>query len=168
MNGLRSAWPVAMLLSLGAPALHATAICRWVDDTGRIQLAQTVPEKYRKHATCTDSRQYELTPEQRRAALQQAADDRARARAGEDAARAPLSGEPAPVRPAPAASRPFAKRPATVPTEATDCPTRWRLYDESAECFGPFRTARGGIKPEAFEVCNEVPRPEAQCGPRRD
>jgi hypothetical protein len=52
-----------------------------------------------------------------------------------------------------------AKRPARVPDENTDCETWQRLYFESIDCFGPYRTVRGGIKPEAFERCNEVPEP---------
>jgi hypothetical protein len=30
---------------------------------------------------------------------------------------------------------------------------------ESIECFDPYRTVRGVIKPEAFDVCNVVPEP---------
>ena len=162
------AWPVAMLLGLVAPQGQATAICRWLDEDGRTQLSDTVPPRYRNQATCTDSQRYELTPEQQRAAQQQAADDRARARAREGRAQVPAARASAPLRPAPAARAPLAKRPATVPTDTTDCPTSWRLYDESAECFGPYRTTRGAIKVEAFDVCNVVPSPELRCGPRRD
>jgi hypothetical protein len=41
-----------------------------------------------------------------------------------------------------------------------------RLHQESADCFGPFRTVRGGIKPEAFEHCVEVPEPPPRCRPQ--
>lgn len=58
------------------------------------------------------------------------------------------------------------KRPAELVTETTSCPTWWRLYDESGECFGPYRTARGATKAEAFDVCNVVLSPEPKCGPR--
>jgi hypothetical protein len=51
------------------------------------------------------------------------------------------------------------KRPAQVPNDRTDCETWQRLYFESIECFGPYRTVRGGIKPEAFDRCNLVPEP---------
>lgn len=51
------------------------------------------------------------------------------------------------------------KRPAQVPDERTDCDTWQRLYQESIDCFGPFRTARGGLKPEAFQACNVVQEP---------
>ena len=46
-----------------------------------------------------------------------------------------------------------------MPDESTDCQTWQQLYLESLDCFGPYRTVRGGIKPEAFERCNEVPEP---------
>ena len=59
------------------------------------------------------------------------------------------------------------KRPAELVTDATDCETWWRLYDESTACFGPFRTTRGATKVEAFDVCNAVASPEPKCGPRR-
>ncbi len=78
---------------------------------------------------------------------------RAAAAAG-DQARSPASAAPA----APA-SRPVGKRPAQVPNDRTDCETWQRLYFESIECFGPYRTVRGGIKPEAFDRCNLVPEP---------
>ena len=60
-----------------------------------------------------------------------------------------------------------AKRPAEIVTGATDCPTWWRLYDESAECFGPYRTTRGATKAEAFDKCTPIPSPELKCGPLR-
>jgi hypothetical protein len=53
-----------------------------------------------------------------------------------------------------------------VVTDETDCPTWWRLYDDSIECFGPYRTTRGAIKVEGFDVCNVVQSPEPKCGPR--
>ena len=150
-----------LLVSAGA---GATPVCRWVDDTGRTQMASTVPAPYQAVATCTDSQQYEISPEQRREAEQRFEADKARARS--EAARLPVppaSGKPriaAPHRPS------FAKRPAEVVTEATTCLTWWRLYDESGECFGPYRTARGGTKAEAFNECNVVLSPESRCGPR--
>ena len=60
------------------------------------------------------------------------------------------------------------KRPTETVNDSTDCTTWWRLYDESAECFGPFRTTRGAIKPEAFDSCNVIPSPDLKCGPRRN
>jgi hypothetical protein len=149
---------------LASPTAHAATICRWVDEHGRTHLSDVVPAAFKKSAICTDSTQYEPTPEQRREAEQRAASERARSRAeASPPAEGPASSPPPAER---AASRPAAKRPAESVTDATDCATWWRLYDESAECFGPYRNVRGGIKPEAFEQCNVIPSPEAKCGPR--
>lgn len=148
-------------LSTGA---GATSICRWVNESGRTQIAEVVPEKYRKVAVCTDSQRYELSPAQRRAAEQRAAD--IKARAGRAMAQAPSNRASAPSSPARAASPSSAKRPTEVVTDDTSCPTWWRIYDESVECFGPYRTTRGATKPEAFDKCRVVPSPEPKCGPR--
>ncbi|HEX9450848.1 MAG TPA: DUF4124 domain-containing protein [Burkholderiales bacterium] len=48
--------------------LYAADIYRWVDENGRIQFSDVVPEKYKKSAKRMDSRQYELSPEQRKEA----------------------------------------------------------------------------------------------------
>ena len=141
----------------------ATSICRWVNESGRTQFAEVVPEKYKKVAVCNDSQRYGLSPEQSRAADQRAADERARA--GKVAAK-PDGASSSPRPAGAAASRPGAKRPSEVVTDATDCPTWWRIYDESVECFGPYRTTRGATKVEAFDKCNVVPSPEPKCGPR--
>ena len=159
------------LISLAALALvllwtdtEATSICRWVDERGRTQIAQVVPEKYEKVAICIDSQKYELSPAQRQAADQRVADDKAKARQAAAALRAERASS-AP-RPAEAASQPGAKRPTEAITDATDCTTRWRIYDESVECFGPYRTTRGATRLEAFDKCNVVSSPEAICGPK--
>jgi hypothetical protein len=51
-------------LSLLSASVQATSLCRWVDESGRTQIAEVVPEKYRKVAVCTDSQKYEPSPEQ--------------------------------------------------------------------------------------------------------
>ncbi len=163
MMKTRMSFAAVALLILSASA-GATSICRWVNESGRTQIAEVVPEKYRKVAICTDSEQYELSTEQRRAAGQRVADDRARAR--EAAAKPPSDRASSARGPARAASKPGAKRPTEVVTADTDCATWWRIYDESVECFGPYRTTRGATKPEGFDRCNVVTSPEAKCGPR--
>jgi hypothetical protein len=162
MKTRRSLAAVALLfLSASAGAM---SICRWVNESGRTQIAEVVPEKYRKVAICTDSEQYELSPEQRQAAEQRVAKDKARAR--QAAAKAPAVRTSNAARQARAASQAGAKRPAEVVTDATDCPSWWRIYDESVECFGPYRTTRGATKAEGFDKCNVVASPEPKCGPR--
>jgi hypothetical protein len=154
----------AVLLLLLSNGAAARSICRWVNENGRAQIAEVVPEKYRAVAICTDSQKYELSPAQRQAAEQRVAEDRARAR--QAAARAPADRAPNAARPARSASQAGAKRPAEVVTDATDCPSRWRIYDESVACFGPYRTTRGATKVEGFDQCNVVASPEPRCGPR--
>ena len=68
-----------MAMTLHSPTAGATSICRWVNESGRTQFAEVVPEKYKKVAVCNDSQRYGLSPEQSRAAEQRAADERARA-----------------------------------------------------------------------------------------
>jgi hypothetical protein len=152
-----------------APSMaNATPICVWLDDAGRTQYASVVPDQYKSIATCTDSQKYELSPAQQRANEQAktAGEDRAKARL--DAAKLAASSTSKTPRVADAAPRAVAKRPAEVVSGATSCTTWWLLYDESAECFGPFRTTAGAIKVEAFGVCNVVPSPEPKCGLRRN
>ena len=149
------------LLSTGAAA---TPTCRWLNESGQTQIADVVPERYMKVAVCTDSQQFELSPEQRQAAEQRIAEDKARAR--QAAAKAPADRASNAARPARAASQAGAKRPTKVVTDATDCPTWWRIYDESVECFGPYRTTRGTAKAEGFDKCNVIASPEPKCGPR--
>ncbi len=151
---------------LASPNAFATPICVWLDDTGRTQYASVVPEHYKAVATCTDSQQYELSPDQQRAAEQVKAAREDIANALLEAAKLAAMSAAIPPPVVGTAPRAVTKRPAEVVTEATDCTTWWRLFDESAECFGPFRTTRGAIKVEAFDVCNAVPSPEPKCGLR--
>jgi hypothetical protein len=145
---------------------HATPVCRWVDERGQSQISDIVPEKFRQSATCSDSRQYELSPQQQSEADQRAADQ-------QESARQRMADELAKEKDAPpatvaAAAAPRAKRPLELITESTDCATRWRIYDESVTCFGPFRTTQGAIKPEGFAQCRDIANPEVRCGLRRD
>ena len=151
----------AVGLALHVSTAGATSVCRWLDESGRTQVAEVVPDRYKKVATCSDSQKYEISPEQRRAAAERVAEDSERAR--QAAAKLPPERASNPARPA---AQPNTKRPTGVVTEATDCPTWWRIYDESVECFGPYRTARGATKVEGFDKCNVIPNPELTCGPR--
>ena len=156
---------VAIGLMGVAAAVDATPICRWVDEQGRTHISETVPDQYKHSATCTDSQRYELSPKQRQEAEQRAAQEKARAeqqRSSGSPAAAPPSTQPDGV-----GLQLPAKRPAQTVTEDTDCETWWRLYDESVECFGPYRTVHGATKAEAFDHCNVIPSPVPKCGARR-
>ncbi|MCR5886096.1 DUF4124 domain-containing protein [Rhizobacter sp. J219] len=151
-------------LLLVTQAAQATVIYRWVDENGRTHISDSVPEKYKKSATRIDSSRSEVTPEQRKEAQDIAAKEKALA---EEAAKQRLSKQAS--QPASAASLPTpGKRPAQGVTDSTDCDTWRRLYNESLECFGPYRTTRGATKPEAFEKCTTIPSPEPKCGPVRE
>jgi hypothetical protein len=49
---------------------------------------------------------------------------------------------------------------APLPPGTTACQARWHRYLASAACFDQYRVVRGGLKPEAFQRCTEVPQPE--------
>lgn len=148
----------ALLIALAA---QATVIYQWVDENGRTQMSDAVPEQFKASAKRIDSVQFELSPDQKRQVQERAAKESARA--DEADSRRPSTPANQPPMPAYKASAP--KRPAQGVTDATDCATWRRLYRESAECFGLYRTARGGMKAEAFEKCNPIPSPELKCGP---
>jgi hypothetical protein len=136
----------ACVLLMSAAAADTT-VYRWVDENGRVHYSEIVPERYRGSA---------------RAFAVPAAPAPRDAPGQGSAARPAPAPPPAATAQGPAASapsRPVAKRPARVPDKDTDCETWQRLYFENIDCFGPYRTVRGGIKPEAFERCNEVPEP---------
>ena len=143
-----------------AGAANSASICRWVDESGRTQISDSVPEKYRQSAKCTDASAYELSPAQTKQAQERAA--REKAQSDRTAGRGSVASGPAG-----ASSAPSTKRPVQGVSDATDCETWRRLYEESQECFGPYRTTRGTTKAEAFDKCNVIPSPELKCGPTR-
>ena len=104
-------------------------------------------------------------PQQRQAAEQRVADSEAKARR---AGARPACGGSVKCKATPRGRHPSPARsgPTEVVSGATDCPTWWRIYDESVECFGPYRTTRGATKVEAFDKCNVIASPEPRCGPR--
>ena len=156
---VRSVTGVVVLCLLVSASGYATGttVYRWVDDMGKIHYSEIVPQPYRGVAKPVDAPTDEPTSEQRREALERAEKEKVNAAAMEsERKRSPAS---APT--ASAATRPANKRPAEIPSDQTDCVTWQRLYRESSECFGSYRTVRGATKPEAFEVCNAVAEPPA-------
>lgn len=135
----------------------ASAVYRWVDDRGRVHYSDVVPERYRSKATPVKASAADPSAEQQREALERTQREKAKALLPSPSVN--RSAPAASTTTASAASSPPGKRPAQIPNERTDCDTWQRLYEESADCFGPYRTVGGGVKPEAFEVCNVVPEP---------
>jgi hypothetical protein len=149
--------------SLCFTPLLAADVYRWVDETGRTQYSDVVPERYKSAARRVDTRPL-VTDEEFAAAQEREARDRLESgewrRSPEmspvgglgSGTGAPSAGEPA--QPAPAA------------TGGNACATQHQAYRESQECFAPFRTVTGAVKPEAFNVCGApVLDPSPQCGP---
>ena len=137
-------------------SLHAADVYRWVDDTGRTQYSDVVPQKYRNSARRIDT-QPPLTDEQRA---------QAEARANRDLKEADEIGRTAGLPPSGAAGSGTGAPADFTPPANADCATQHRLYRESQECFAPFRMATGAVKPEAFNICGApVFDPSPQCGP---
>ena len=149
-------WLLAVSLVASSGVLAAT-LYRWTDDQGQVHYSDAVPDEYKSRARPLNLPPAEPEEADRREALERAARDRAKI----SPSRSPKA-VAAPSAPVSEASE-VKKRPAQVPTADTDCETWQRLYLESSDCFGPYRTARGGIKPEAFEHCTEVAEPPPRC-----
>ncbi len=145
---LRQIAAIGALCLLAAAAAAQTTVYRWVDDSGRVNYSETVPERYRSVAR-------PITVPDAAPSVEAPLAPHATAAGQPASAPQPVARTPPPTPPL----KPAGKRPARVPDQNTDCETWQRLYFESIDCFGPYRTVRGGIKPEAFERCNEVPEP---------
>ncbi|MEO8006816.1 MAG: DUF4124 domain-containing protein [Betaproteobacteria bacterium] len=138
---------------------HAADIYEWVDDQGGMHVSDTVPDKYKSRARKIDTRNAEVSPQQRSEAEARAAKDKElveKAQAEADAARTRARNDPVPRDPATA--------PRAAPKPADDCPTLQRLFKESQDCFAPFRRDDGTVKPEAFQKCKDLPDPSYKCG----
>lgn len=49
---------------------------------------------------------------------------------------------------------------APLPPGTSACEARWHRYLASAACFDQYRVVGGGLKPEAYQRCTEVPQPD--------
>lgn len=132
-----------------------------MDKQGKTHFGDTVPNEYRDVARPVDIKVTATPPAELRRATEIAAREKARAAAADRAAKPAVSSASASAAPPPPS---IAKRPANAPTEVTDCATWRRLYLESLDCFGPFRTARGATREQAFEFCTPVTEPPQRCG----
>jgi len=142
---------------LAFPSVHGAEIYRWVDDEGRTQLSDHVPEKYRARATpLGDSRQYELTPQQRTEADARAARDKRQRELDDQRRAADEEAEAQAARAAASAASAAASRtakPAAARTGATDC-AGWKAeYEKSGECYARFHLVNGRMKAGALEEC---------------
>ncbi len=140
--------------ALGLVAVQAGEIYRWVDDKGRVQLSDRVPEAYKNSATRVDTSASQLTPAQRQEAANRAAQEKVRA-AEAEAREARIRVAPPP--------QPAASTAADKPVESS-CAAQRRRFQENATCLGAYKIANGGFKPGAFESCGpSLPPPPEEC-----
>lgn len=151
------------LLYLGVGAADAATIYRWVDKQGNTHFSGVVPEAYKDVAEPVEQTAAKPSLEERQRAIERANEQKADAAA--KASSAALGAAPASSVTAPEKAGGTEKRPAKAPTEDTDCETWKRLFQESGECFGPYRLVGGGVKKEAFEHCTPVVQPPGRCRP---
>lgn len=134
----------AVLLTLAANNGICSEIYRWTDEHGRVHFSESVPESRKHTSRRVDTGNADISEERRReatASLKQAQPTR----------KSPATGDTLRTEEAPT--------PKTVKGDEDSCAEQWRRYHESDRCFAPFRLARGGIRPEAFERCQEVAKP---------
>lgn len=133
-----------------SPGTYAADIFKWVDEKGQVHYGQTVPEKFKRSATKVDRVEPAPSEAQRQEAAARAAQEKAKAEslATERANSTKPRSDPPPL-------------PATAATNSKEnsCEAQWKKYRESEACFGPYRTANGGIRPEALQKCVAVKEP---------
>ena len=143
----------------GEPPPTVGGVWTWTDASGRTFFGDTPPAEPGLRAAPVD-----VSPSARDAAAHDAARARAesertrlealRARDRAAAGSGTAAGAQRRSAPPPAATR-VGEEP-----EPASCEARWRRYHQSAACFAPFRVVGGGVKPEAFRYCADVPMPE--------
>lgn len=143
-----------------ASAVHAEDIYRWVDEKGRTQFSDKVPERYRNAASRVDTSPAELTESQRLEAAGRAAREKEVVQRASEA-----RNEPAQPSAAVVGGRD------RVTQQKANCERMQREYRESQECFAPYivrgrhgKYRPGVVLPEAFLHCKPVPDPSQQCG----
>jgi Domain of unknown function (DUF4124) len=152
---------IAMTALGAAASANAGVIYRWVDKQGKTHFGDAVPSEYKAGAKTVDNKVTAPSAEEQAAAIERAGQQREKAHAAPAPKPPPLAPARAPSAPA---SSVMPKRPPNAPNDDTDCDTWRRLYRESLDCFGPYRTAHGATKAEGFARCTSVTEPPARCG----
>jgi hypothetical protein len=150
---------LALYIGIGMYCTTASAadIYRWIDQDGRTQVSDVVPEQYKHSATRIDTRQIEKT-------------DGPRSGVKKRADRETVTVETAEKNqaPNPTSKTPDAKDEGSSGTSISeaDCAVLWRRYKESAKCWGRYNLW-GGQKEgaAALAACGPgVPSPNSKCG----
>jgi hypothetical protein len=47
----------------------------------------------------------------------------------------------------------------TLPQD-NSCASQWASYNAAYACMSPYRLNRGGLRPEGFEKCPQLPQPD--------
>jgi hypothetical protein len=152
-------WILALATLAAAPA-SAADMYRWVDEHGRTNISDVVPERFRARAIKIDSKQFEPTARQREEALAGSAALRASAASSSSGPSASLP-TASPTADRPRAIRSAASAPAPA---ANDCEALLRQYAQAQSCFAPCQQANGSVKAECFSRCPNVPDPSPRCG----
>ena len=147
-----------------ASACDAQVIYKWVDDQGRTQASDVVPEKYKAVAERIDASRYTLSPADADAARRSAASLKARADNG--AASAPSVAASALAQRRTGAASAAGKAARAISDTAANCAAWRKTFAVSRDCFAGFTLGDGSLRPGAAQACgDDVPNPEPVCGP---
>ncbi|MDO9420962.1 MAG: DUF4124 domain-containing protein [Herminiimonas sp.] len=151
--GLKSC--VFLVLCTGSVSqVNSADIYKWIDDSGKVNVSDTVPEKYRARAKLIDMR------------AAGSPSDSQRTDAFKRSEKEKLMAEPPPERAFPASPSHIGK-PINTPVAFTECEKKFQAYRASQECFAPYKI-KNGMKEEAAQNCMEVKDPTFECGSRSD
>ncbi len=141
--------------SCSSPAL-AREIFQWVDKNGQTHLSDVVPAEYSKTAKRINSGNFEVSPEELKAAQIRANKEKEfaeAARRAREGAQAKPSDKKAGQTAAPTPSK----------ETLTTCEQKIAAFKKSEECFQPFRVKNGTVKAQAYEKCTVAPNPYTDC-----
>lgn len=149
---------IGCFLAVMASGMASAGVYKWVDENGKVHYGDAPPEQAQGKKKSVKINTPAPTPAEREAALKRAEEDR---RKLDHLTQTRKSAE----------AKAKQEKPATAavgsaaPANETPCQKEWREFREKAACFAPFRTATGGIRPEAYEKCKEAVQPGSACPP---
>lgn len=154
-RAMTSRWAFAAFVTLFSVAGsgQAAEVYRWTDAQGRVHYGDNPPEGTKAGAKPVE---VQTAPINDPASAQ---DARRRATQAAQPASTPASA-PAPVR---ALTTPGNVTPRTTVGDKSACEAAWKRFNDSHACFSPYRMQDGRIRPEGFEKCEDVPRPNSPC-----